>query len=166
MLRWFRGTTNAKPTGTTLPQPTGPYSVGFTDYEWIPSASKHTDKPPAHVLARIYYPSLPVTHHEGGDALAPEWRTRSHWIPSPAYYPGYGYYMRMPWYIASPLFRLAAGNTPIWAVEGAPVVPEERLANIPLVIFSHGLAGIRTTYSTICTEIASHGYIVAAIEHR
>ncbi|GAA5827062.1 hypothetical protein JCM11251_002228 [Rhodosporidiobolus azoricus] len=36
----------------------------------------------------------------------------------------------------------------------------------PLVIFSHGLSGTRTSCSAWCTQIASQGYIVAAIEHR
>ncbi len=36
----------------------------------------------------------------------------------------------------------------------------------PVVIFSHGLAGSRLTYSQYCGELASHGVIVAAVEHR
>ena len=74
--------------------------------------------------------------------------------------------MKMPWYLASPLFRLMTGNVSIWAVEGAPPILESQLDKLPLIIFSHGLGGIRTTYSTICTTLASHGYVVAAIEHR
>jgi platelet-activating factor acetylhydrolase len=36
----------------------------------------------------------------------------------------------------------------------------------PLVIFSHGLAGTRTTYSQYCSALASEGYVVLSIEHK
>ncbi len=36
----------------------------------------------------------------------------------------------------------------------------------PVIVFSHGLHGHRTVYSGICCDLASHGYIVAAIEHK
>ncbi|KAL2200040.1 platelet-activating factor acetylhydrolase, isoform II-domain-containing protein [Corynascus similis CBS 632.67] len=36
----------------------------------------------------------------------------------------------------------------------------------PVVIFSHGLGGSRTLYSSICGELASFGLIVVAMEHR
>ena len=84
MLRWFRSSS----TIATLPRPSGPYSVGFVDYEWTPEKTKYLDKPPSFVLARIYYPSKPVIDGNS-DELGPEWAGRSFWIPSPDYYPGY-----------------------------------------------------------------------------
>ncbi|GLC73753.1 hypothetical protein PLESTF_001415400 [Pleodorina starrii] len=35
----------------------------------------------------------------------------------------------------------------------------------PVVVFSHGLAGTRNAYSSICIELASQGYVVLALEH-
>lgn len=36
---------------------------------------------------------------------------------------------------------------------------------LPLIVFSHGLAGHRSMYAIICAELASHGYMVFALEH-
>lgn len=45
--------------------------------------------------------------------------------------------------------------------EGAPSEPV-----FPLLLFSHGLGGSRTAYSTMCAEFASYGFVVCAVEHR
>ena len=36
----------------------------------------------------------------------------------------------------------------------------------PVVVFSHGLSVMRTICCGICSDLASHGYVVAAVEHR
>lgn len=35
----------------------------------------------------------------------------------------------------------------------------------PMVIFSHGFGGVRTQSTHLCTHLASHGYVVAAMDH-
>ena len=41
-----------------------------------------------------------------------------------------------------------------------------RNGKFPLLIFSHGLSACRNFYSNFYTELASEGFVVAAIEHR
>ena len=36
----------------------------------------------------------------------------------------------------------------------------------PVMVYSHGLGAMSLTYSGICADVASHGYVVASVEHR
>lgn len=36
---------------------------------------------------------------------------------------------------------------------------------LPVIVFSHGMRSCRTTYTATCIDLASHGYIVVAVEH-
>ena len=39
-------------------------------------------------------------------------------------------------------------------------------AGYPVIVLSHGLHGHRSVCSAICSDLASHGYVVAALEHK
>lgn len=55
-------------------------------------------------------------------------------------------------------------NTPGTSMDNRETSSREH--KYPIVIFSHGLAGNRHVYSQFCGELASRGFVVAAIEHR
>ena len=75
-------------------------------------------------------------------------------------------------------FMHTAAKSP--ALYGAPIIskaallgtsrttaaPPTSLPLLPVIVFSHGLAAMRTTYTGICCDLASHGYVVASVEHR
>lgn len=43
---------------------------------------------------------------------------------------------------------------------------DEKFGTLPCVVFTHGMAGMSQSYSHYLGSIASHGYLVAAVEHR
>jgi platelet-activating factor acetylhydrolase len=49
---------------------------------------------------------------------------------------------------------------------GSPPPGEPGKPCFPLFIFSHGLGGTRTTYSSVCGEFARYGFVVVSIGHR
>ena len=70
-------------------------------------------------------------------------------------------------------FHFVAPKLP--ALLGAPLISKEALLagsdllatpTLPVVVFCHGLGGMRTTNSAVCCDLASHGFLVASIEHR
>ena len=66
------------------------------------------------------------------------------------------------------------------AFEGAPLISSDapameagegedarpNLEPFPVIVFSHGLSGMRTMHCGVCGDLASHGCVVAAVEHR
>jgi predicted dienelactone hydrolase len=80
------------------------------------------------------------------------------------------------WYPAAPQY--AALDLVTWTQDSFTVVPgtpslrqaavrdaEARPDKYPLVLFSHPSGGHRRQSSFLCTHLASHGYVVAAVDH-
>jgi predicted dienelactone hydrolase len=142
------------PANSILPSPTGPWRVGRITYDWIDSSRAafldSTDQNRREVVVDVWYPT---------DATA----------GSASYLP----YMEkfslvMPDSIAQRRFAPAyaavkQGVLSTHAKEGAPV--KCSATSCPLLTFSHGGGVDRSSYTAQYEELASHGYIVAAIAH-
>ncbi|CAK0779417.1 hypothetical protein CVIRNUC_004768 [Coccomyxa viridis] len=147
--------------------PSGHYSVGVCDLELYSGERSQTivcaEK---HLVGRIFYPcSRDVT--AGGSFK------KAAWLPSWEYAKGYGSFLTtwgkpgMVKTMLRPVITLASYWLGHQALAdnflGAPLVDGSE--QHPVVLFSHGISGIRTSYSGICTELSSAGFVVLAVEH-
>ncbi len=85
------------------------------------------------------------------------------WIPREEYLDGYADFMGWSHRQFRFLYNWTVGRPSIPALWHVPLLADTRL---PILIFSHGLGAMRTTYSSFCCDMASHGFLVAAVEHR
>lgn len=80
------------------------------------------------------------------------------------------------WYPATPAYRGqdldAATQDKYEVLPGFPAVTQEAVRDAapqpgkyPLIAFSHGFGGERRQSTFLCTHLASHGYVVAALDH-
>ncbi|GCC28186.1 hypothetical protein chiPu_0006614 [Chiloscyllium punctatum] len=100
---------------------------------------------------RLYYPCEP-----SGKQQEPLW------IPNHEYYYGLADFLKHNRKFVDYILNHLYGSYSIPAEWDAPF----KTGRYPLVIFSHGLGAFRTLYSAICIELASRGFVVAAVEHR
>ena len=142
--------------------PSSPSAAGCS-----PSASPRTA--PAS-LARNFF-TLKWT---GGE----EERRRAEWLPEtygaqcPSYAEGYGItmYNLMPWMppeICKTIGKIGLGLifSGVRMSTFAEEPPTAALEAFVPIIYSHGLGGNRSCYSSVCIDLASHGYVVFALEH-
>lgn len=167
-----------------LPEPTGPYSVSTFTIE-IPVAKPRTfladkyahrtkstqDTRPAFqlrtVAVTLYYPTNPSPTGSG--------RINGQtWLPAPRFksLTGLLKYASLSSWWAYPIF-VPAWWTGLWGArlptsQAQPLASRDGYSDKrwPTAVFSPGLAGTATTYSVYCSRVASHGVVVAALDHR
>ncbi|XP_068867840.1 platelet-activating factor acetylhydrolase isoform X2 [Aphelocoma coerulescens] len=127
-----------------IPEGKGPHSVGCTDLM--------TENAVEGSFLRLYYPACDATDIE-----------EARWIPDKEYYQGLSDFLNLYRVVGERLFHYYVGSVTCPAKSNAAFKPGEKY---PLLVFSHGLGAFRTIYSAICIEMASQGFIVAAVEHR
>lgn len=134
----------------SLPTPTGPFTVGTTIYDWTDSSRTEwfTDNVDdlRNIIVQLWYPS---------EVLSPAGRVPymdhiSHRVEA------IGQRVGLPAFMLSHL-NLTETN----AYKNIPPAN----GSFPLIIFSHGLGGMRTQNTVLMEELSSHGYIVAAMDH-
>lgn len=179
-----------------LPPYSGKYAVGLVDVEVPVSQPRHISEAVLKetgevafnlttVLFSLYYPA--VLNDAASSPRAP----RHPWVEKPisSTAEGYARFAKFNNKLSRSIFAFAlwmlAGSTSIPAHVDAPLhgsgsgttkthldyeaehpSDDYGLPRFPLIVFSHGIASSRTSYSQYCAEMASRGFIVAAIEHR
>ncbi|EEB14848.1 Platelet-activating factor acetylhydrolase precursor, putative [Pediculus humanus corporis] len=109
------------------------------------------------LFARIYYP----TSLKDINKYSSAWIS---WLPHKQYIIGFAYVLNLWTFLIKLLMKFVAGDVKIPIIENGPV--ETEIRKFKTVVFSHGLGATRFFYTGICCELASHGYVVIALEHR
>ena len=146
------------------------------------------------VLLSIYYPCA-IGSGSGRDPAGYRQWSRETWLPRPRKGTAQGYarlggvpdWTAVPFFFASTMFTKIpafrnARPAEHWPAEESYSTAGKKGRNsegrppegaepgskpkFPLMLFSHGLGGTRTTYSSVCGEFASYGFVVCAVEHR
>lgn len=132
-----------------LPVGSGQFSVGCLDI-----MCKHSEKSS---FFRLYYP-IEKTDIYKRDKQWPLW------LPRKQYGIGYASFIGRNKKLFGKMFNWMGGDVYVPAIwQHSPLNSGKPY---PVVIFSHGIGGNRTCNTTVCCELASQGYIVAAVEHR
>lgn len=134
-----------------LPDPTGPYAIGtFTTYLVDESRSEiYTEDPNDNreVMVQVWYP-----------AASREGEPAQYLADLEVAGPVIAEQFDLPAFLFN---HVNLTDLDVW--QDAPAASDG--APFPVIIFSHGLTGIRMQNSTMVRELVSHGYIVGAVDH-
>ncbi|KAH7126361.1 platelet-activating factor acetylhydrolase, isoform II-domain-containing protein [Dactylonectria estremocensis] len=165
-----------------LPAYSGPHAVGTMDVEVplhkpvrISDTLLRASRGPAFevetVLFSLYYPTAKAVRSK---------KARHPWAPRPLSLTAEGYarIAHVDNFVVRPIFTFALWllvggvgipakvDVPLLGVDGDVGSDDGDNDKFPVMVFSHGMASSRTDYTHFLGQLASRGYIVAAIEHR
>ncbi len=133
-------------------RPGGRYDVGTQNISLLDLDRNDPYAPdpsaPRRIMVQIWYPA----RQTGGDKIAP-WMDSARIVA-----PRIAEWIGLPSFFLNHL-RLAESGAFLQAA------PETQGAPYPLLLFSHGYGGFRAQNTTQALELASHGFIIAAVEH-
>ncbi|XP_066993943.2 platelet-activating factor acetylhydrolase isoform X2 [Anabrus simplex] len=132
-----------------LPVSEGPYVPGCFDLM--------TDYSPDGCFVRLHYPTSLSQVKNHSNRWIP-------WLPHRRYLEGFAYVLNLWTILIKFIIYLFSGKMYIPIVWGEPLQKTDK--KLPVIVFSHGLGATRFFYSILCAELASHGFVVAALEHR
>jgi dienelactone hydrolase len=131
-----------------LPRPTGAYNVGMSTHFLKDISRHHNDEKSRPLLVRIYYPSVEI----------------------PKEYPPYlADTMHLYKEKIVHTYNVSAKDVAYldeirdWAMPDAPI--DAKNSPFPILFFSPGFLMAAQLYSSLIEEMASHGYVVVAINH-
>jgi pimeloyl-ACP methyl ester carboxylesterase len=140
--------------GIELPPPTGPYAVGRVAYHWIDS-SRHESysadqSARRELMVEVWYPAETPPSAQTAPYL-PDFATMARVD---------GDLKRV---LGAAYSEVESGRLRTHTVEGAALSQAEK--RYPLLVFSHGFDEQALNYTAMLEDLASHGYVIAAVEH-
>uniref|UniRef100_A0A1B6M453 1-alkyl-2-acetylglycerophosphocholine esterase n=1 Tax=Graphocephala atropunctata TaxID=36148 RepID=A0A1B6M453_9HEMI len=137
-----------------LPIPTGPYIVSCLDLM--------TEFSSEGIFLRLHYPTATAS---ANSEQSKKWVP---WIPHDKYIQGFAFVVGLWTFFLRLVMWWYGGYMHIPAIHKGKLLPTTQRKNrkLPVIIFSHGFGAARFLCSTLLTELASQGYVVAALEHR
>jgi dienelactone hydrolase len=134
---------------TELREPTGPMPVGTTSTTFVDEdrVDPYGDGgEPRRLALQVWYPAAGTVHEPAA------------WIDDPGTFASIAAEE-----LDMPAFALGhVGLVRTHATRDAPLAPG---GGWPLVVYAHGWTGFRNVHTTQLESLASHGYVVAAVDH-
>ena len=139
-----------------LPRPTGPHAAGRGTFHWTDAARGDVlaAQPSARreLMVDVWYPADGKASGRRADYL-PDLTAMRRAVGDKA----------LRDHLGTAYDVVAAGRVRTHAIEGAPFARGG--GRRPVLVFSHGFGMMSRTYTAQLEDLASHGYVVAAIAH-